>query len=543
MHRYWNIAEKRRIRLRSKETVLEGFLTLCAEMKSAAVCWDEQLGVLSYSQMYKSIIALAMKVSKYPDEYIGVMMPSSAGAYVAYFAVLLAGKTPVMINWSQGYREVCTCVDLVKVRHVLSSQQLVQHMKMSHGENVEYPFTVIPMENVRQELTWTDKCKIGFYLSLPVRWVLKLFGVLDKKSSDVAVILFTSGTEKFPKVVPLTNSSLMANQQACLQFFDPTETDVMLSFLPPFHAFGFNCCSLFPLLAGFPIAFSYNPLHPKKVVEFIEQSRATFLGSTPLFFDYLLHAAKKAGAQLSSLRCVVIGGEAFRDNLRAEAVQAFPHIAFRQGYGVSECSPVIAINVPDSPAIESCVGMPIQGMEVIILEENTLAPQPTGKEGLVVVRGSSLFPGYLGASDPNQGFIEKDGKRWYVTGDLGYLDERGELFLKGRLSRFVKIGGEMVSLEAMESILRDGFSKTWDAGKDSLVVCGVSGATKVRLCLFTTFPTTLQEVNDILKNSKTSNIMRVSFLHQLDAIPLLGTGKPAYGTLNVRARALFGEEE
>lgn len=539
MHRYWNIAKKKRIRLRSDRTIVESFLRLCSELTSSAICWDEQLGVISYNQMRKAVVALAIKLSKLHDTHIGIMMPSSAGAYIAYFAVLLSGKIPVMVNWSQGYREICACIDLVRVRHVLTSKQLIQYLKQTHGD-VEYPFQCLYLEEVKTSLNWWDKCRIGLCLSLPYKMLLHFFGIQDKRPEDTAVILFTSGTEKLPKAVPLTNLNLMANQKACLDFFNPTDTDVMLSFLPPFHAFGFNCCALFPILAGFPVVFAYNPRYPKKAVELIDQTQATFIGSTPIFFDYLMSTAKKQEASLRSLRCVVIGGEAFKDSLRKEAEESFPFISFRQGYGTTECSPVIAINTPNSPAIESCVGLPIAGMEVLIIHTETHVPMATGEIGMVVVRGSSLFSGYLG-KDPNDGFLILGGERWYVTGDLGYLDERGELFLRGRLSRFVKIGGEMVSLEAMESLLREAFFKNGKHSEHGLVICGVPGA-KMRLCLFTTFPTTVSEVNDILKNFKTSNIMRVSYHHQLECIPMLGTGKPAFGALNAQALSLFGGE-
>ncbi|MEF9519723.1 AMP-binding protein [Chlamydia crocodili] len=537
MHKRWNYSNKRCIGLRDGYTVLEKFLKLCSEMKSDAGCWDEQLGILSYDDLRKAIIALALKVSKYSDQNIGVMMPASAGAYIAYFAILLSGKVPVMINWSHGLREMAVCIELANVNHILTSKQLVEHLRQIHGDGVEYPAQLIYMETIRRQISLWDKVRIAFYLSLPYRLLMRLFDISGQSEEKIAVILFTSGTEKLPKGVPLTHANLLENQKACLKFFDPVETDIMMSFLPPFHAYGFNCCALFPMLAGLPVVFSYNPLQPKKIVELIDKTHATFLGSTPIFFDYILKTARKQESLLSSLRFVVIGGDAFKDSLREKSEKDFPHIILRQGYGTTECSPVVTINNEDSPKDESCVGIPIEGMDIMIVSEETYVPVSSGEIGLVVIRGTSLFSGYLGA-DPNQGFVQLGGDKWYVTGDLGYLDKNGQLFLKGRLSRFVKIGSEMLSLQALESLLTEGFGLPEEQEGISLIVCGLPGE-KIRLCLFTTFSTTLNEVNDILKNLKTSSIMKISYQHQLESIPMLGTGKPDYRALNSLALSLF----
>lgn len=148
-------------------------------------------------------------------------MPASAGAYIAYFAVLLSGKIPVMINWSQGLREMEACIALAHVDHILTSKQLVAHLHEIHGDGVEYPAKLIYMENIRKQLSLWDKMRIAFYLSLPPNWLLGLFNLSEQNQEDIAVILFTSGTEKLPKGVPLTHANLIANQNACLKFLIP----------------------------------------------------------------------------------------------------------------------------------------------------------------------------------------------------------------------------------------------------------------------------------------------------------------------------------
>ncbi|WP_100934208.1 AMP-binding protein [Candidatus Chlamydia corallus] len=538
MHDQWNRSRNNRpLGLRPGSTVLENFLILCSELDAVIACFDEHLGSLSYRELRNAVIAVAIKVSKFPEDRVGVMMPGSIGAYIAYFGILLAGKIPVMINWSQGLRELRACTKTAEIVRVLTSQQLVKHLTEVQGL-IEYPFDLVYMEDMRKQLSWWEKCRIGLYSKCSVPWLLRIFGVSGLESNDIAVILFTSGTEKLPKAVPLTHKNLIANQKACLKFFDPSRQDVMLAFLPPFHAYGFNSCGMFPLLVGFPVVFASNPLNPKKLVELIDDKKVSLLGSTPVFFEYILKTAKKQNSHLESLRLVVIGGDALKDSLYEETKKLQPKITLYQGYGATECSPVISITTRESPRKPECVGLPIGDMDVLIISKETHVPVSSGEQGLIVIRGSSVFSGYL-SSPKHQGFVSLGGDWWYLTGDLGHIGPSGDLFLEGRLSRFVKIGGEMVSLEALESILREHFIANQNSDANFLVVCGIPGD-KVRLCLFTTFPTTIHEVNDILKNAETSSIVKISYVHQVKSIPILGIGKPDYASLNALAVSLFG---
>lgn len=280
----WNVSNQRHIYLRSEPTILESFLKLCSEMPNEFVCKDEALGFVSYKKMRKAVIALASQLIRYPDPYIGVMMPASAGAYISYFAILLAGKVPVMMNWTQGIRELRACAELTHVRYVLTASHLVQHIKQTHQVQ-KYPFELLYVENVLRRLSVWSRMRVAAYDLMPRRWLWSLFPCRTQKETDTAVILFTSGTEKKPKAVPLTHANLKANQRACFRFFDPKETDVMMSFLPPFHAYGFNSCSLFPILAGLPLIFAFNPLHPKKLSRKFKRRKPLFLEARHCFSD------------------------------------------------------------------------------------------------------------------------------------------------------------------------------------------------------------------------------------------------------------------
>lgn len=538
MQERWNTQNRNRdLWLRPGDSVLEVFLTLCAQLTTHTACFDEFLGALSYTEMHQAVIALAIKISQYPEQCVGIMMPSSIGAYIAYFAVLLSGKTPVMINWSQGLREIRICAEITNVQRVLTSVRLMEHLNQTHGI-LDYPFDLVYIEEMRKKISWWEKIRIKMYTKLSPARLMWVFGVKGMRKHDIAVILFTSGTEQFPKGVPLSHENLIENQKACLKFFNPNEKDVMMSFLPPFHAYGFNSCSLFPLLIGLPIVFASNPLNPKKSVELIDSMGVTLMGSTPIFFDYILKTAKKQETSLSSLRLVVLGGDTLKDSLRVETQLQHPHITLHQGYGATECSPVITITTETSPKVQACVGKQIEGMDILIISKETHVPVSSGESGMVAVRGSSVFSGYF-QGDPHQGFILLGGEYWYLTGDIGYIGASGDLFLLGRLSRFVKIGGEMVSLEALECILRESLPGALMQEQITLAVCEVP-EDKVKLCLFTTFPTTLHEVNDVLKNAETSNIVKISYVHQVEKIPLLGVGKPDYASLHVLAISLFG---
>lgn len=514
------------------DSLLRQFFHTCERFKNADACIDSISGCLSYNDLKLSVIAVASYLRALPDKKIGIMLPASAGALISYFAVLLSGKLPVMINWTLGLRELKFIKDDIKLDTIITSSSFLARVQ-EKGFLTSLPFEVIYLEDIKSSFSIFKKLKFKFMSLLPSSRIFKLFKTVFKDDA-IAVLLFTSGTEGKPKCVPLTHHNLISNQSAAWKRLEIKDgNEIFLSLLPPFHALGFNITCLLPLLSGLRIVFEANPLNGKKVARSVEEYEITILCLTPTFFSYLLHGVKDP-SQFKSVGLVVLGGEAavswYYDVVRS----LNPQTEIIQGYGVTECSPVITI-VPQHSSLPG-VGLPIENMEIAVVNPDSLVRVPPGERGLILVRGDSLFQGYLlpDGSFDQSAFIDFEEDKWYRTGDLGIIDGSGSLLIKGRQKRFVKIGGEMVSLAAIEDILNESFKdKLVGVEGPGLAVCGVEcPGEKTKLYLFTKFSVTFDEVNGALKDAATSSLIKISYVKQLSDFPLLGIGKIDYTLLS-----------
>ena len=342
--------------------------------------------------------------------------------------------------------------------------------------------------------------------------------------NDPAVVLFTSGSENVPKAVPLSHRNLVTNLRAALKVLQANRKDVLLGFLPPFHSFGLLGNVLAPVLAGIGAAHYPDPTDAAGLVRTVAAYRATIALTTPTFLSYMFGTA--GPTELASLRVIVVGAEKCPDALFEKARQMAPGAFVLEGYGITECSPVVAANLPGRIK-QGTVGLPVDGVEILLVDPDTHAPLPHGAPGMVLVRGPSVFSGYLNYSGPDP-FTEVDGKRWYVTGDLVRLDDDGYIHFCGRLKRFLKIGGEMVSLPALEEPL----ARRWPPTEEGpqVAVEGVDVPAR-RIVLFTTREIALAEANGILAQAGFGGVMRLDAVQRVDAIPVLGTGKTDYKVL------------
>jgi long-chain-fatty-acid--[acyl-carrier-protein] ligase len=342
-----------------------------------------------------------------------------------------------------------------------------------------------------------------------------------------AVILFTSGSESVPKGVPLSHRNVLSNLQGALTSIQLDSSDVLYGFLPPFHSFGFTVATLLPLTAGLKTAYYPNPTESRKLARGIGIWHPTVICGPPTFISGILKAS--AGGQMRSLRLLLSGAEKAPAELFTRAAELCDgHIL--EGYGITETAPVLTFNRMGEPRIG--VGKPIANVELLIVDPASHQPLPTGQRGLILAHGPNVFAGYLG-KDSADASCEVNGKRWYITGDLGVLDEPGNLTISGRLKRFVKIGGEMISLPAMEAALQAVHPNHEGEVRSAIASVELEGGRPV-LGLFTAFALTVEEANRILKEAGFSNLARLQRLERLDAIPVLGTGKTDYQTLNRR---------
>ncbi|MBS0625722.1 MAG: AMP-binding protein [Verrucomicrobia bacterium] len=507
-------------------TVPEAFLRSCERMDGFAACGDDTSGVLSYKKLKQAVLVLAAHFESLPGERIGILLPSSIGAYICILATQMAGKTPVMINWTLGPRYVDEMVSMTGVQVVLTSWKFLEKAQhVDFGKAIE---KFVLLEDIRKELSFKTKLKGALLARAPLSMAMKMYGVDKICEDDPCVILFTSGTEATPKGVPLSHKNILSNLRSAMLCIEIDNRDVLYGILPPFHSFGYSVAGIFPILAGLKFALYPDPTDSFALAEGVNRWKITMFCAAPSFLKGLFHAAKKE--QLSTVRMFVSGAEKAPAELFERVAQLGNGAKLVEGYGLTECSPIVSLVRPNMEP--KGVGMPLPDVEICTIHLETGQLLPHGAEGEILVRGPNVFKGYLG--NPRTAFIEIEGKQWYKTGDIGYIDPEGNLILSGRLKRFAKIGGEMISLGAVESTIISELLKQGKISTDvpALALLGKEKEPgKTDLILFSTVSLGKEEINEILNRAGFSRLIKISAVQKINEIPLMGTGKTDYRRL------------
>ncbi|MFQ5994315.1 MAG: AMP-binding protein [Acidiferrobacterales bacterium] len=395
---------------------------------------------ISYSRALLGAMILARRIRRYPDGYIGIMVPNSAGCALSILATLMAGKIPVMINYSTGAEQNARYAQSkCGFKTIITAHALLNKIECATIDGMVF------LENIMREIGLLEKLAALIKTHLPTGALLRT--LREGRANDTIVILFTSGSEQEPKAVELTHCNIGSNVNAARQVFDFHEDDIVLAVLPLFHVFGLTTNLWLPLILGLTIVTYGNPLEFKTVSRIIVEEKPTILIATPYFL--MGYLKQSAAAEFASLRVVVAGADKTPDWLRA-AYEEQHGVCVFEGYGATETSPVISVNLPGANRPGS-VGKPLPGVQVKIVDINEGQALSRGEEGKILVKGDLVMKGYLGDIEETVLRIE-DG--WYETGDMGVLDQEGYLWHRGRLKRFIKVGGEMVSLVAVENILQ-----------------------------------------------------------------------------------------
>lgn len=500
------------------KTIPEAFFSICDRMGRSLAAADDLTGPLTYRKFKIAVLALAAQFRKIQGTYVGILLPSSVPAYMALLALMIAKKVPVLLNWTLGPRYLNHMADVAHVQTVISSWRFLERLNNVEFGNVLQKIRYL--EDIKKEISKINKL-YAFLLSFKkTPKLLRHFGLDSISETESAVILFTSGTEAAPKGVPLSHKNILVNQTGGLKCEHMVKEDVFYGILPPFHSFGFSVVGLLPILAGIRVVYAPDPTDSYALAEGIERWKVTVFCSAPSFLKGLLQAATKK--QLETIRLFVTGAEkAGSDLFRKVALLGGAKLI--EGYGITECAPMISINRANLPI--KGVGQLLEGIEAIVIHPETKELLEKGKEGEICVRGENVFAGYLEKEkDP---FLTIDGKRWYRTGDLGFFDENNYLILSGRLKRFAKIGGEMISLTGLEEVLLDAL----EDGKDepSLAICSrEKEGDKSILVLFTTQEVEKERANAILRDAGFSRLVKITEVKRIDQIPQMAAGKIDY---------------
>lgn len=504
------------------KTVTEAFLYRASQTPDKVIIADQSSGVRTYRDILTGIFALKDHISALEGQNVGIMLPASVAADVVYMATLFAGKTPVMVNWTVGRRNMVHSLDLVGVKNVLTAEALVGRLAAQGVDFATLDERFVFLEKIGRQMSRMDKLSAWF----KGRFMPSILRKIDIAPAATAVILFTSGSESLPKAVPLTHENLHTNVHDIATLIPVNDDDHMISILPPFHSYGLTVGVFLPLCAGISVVYHPNPTEAPMLARIIEAYKATILIATPTFLAGIVRSA--AGEQLDSLRLAVTGGEKCPQRLYDAIASCCPDAVVAEGYGVTECSPIISANDP-ADARHGTIGKILPSLQYAIIDVDTSQRVKPGDSGMLLVRGNSVFEGYIHYDGPSP-FIEFEGTHWYRTGDLVCEDSDGILTFAGRLKRFVKLGGEMISLPAVESVLLQHYAHDDDEGPP-LAVEATPNEDHPELVLFTTGDLDRETVNNQIRSAGLSALHNIRQIIPIKEIPLLGTGKTDYRTL------------
>jgi acyl-[acyl-carrier-protein]-phospholipid O-acyltransferase/long-chain-fatty-acid--[acyl-carrier-protein] ligase len=481
---------------------------------------------LSRSKLLGAAMALSRYLRKeFPDERIAIVLPASKGSMVANLAVTLADKVPVDLNFTMGRAANESCCKRANLRVAISATQFMERVK-----DFPWPERVLKLDELMPRM----KGQIIFWWMLsilvPAGLLLRLLKIPKEGGHKEAVLLFTSGSTGAPKGAVISHRNVVGNVSQFRQLLDATKDDAILASLPFFHTFGSTVTLWYPLIEGVRIVTYPNPLEAAKNAALIERYKLTLLLATPTFLRGYLR--KVDPQQLRSLRLVITGAEKLPLDLAKSFEERFKQRVF-EGYGLTETSPVVSVNLPEPQATKpgeqvqpssrlGSVGKMAPGIAAEIREAETDGKLSLHETGMLWLRGVNIFEGYL--HDPEQtAEVLRDG--WLKTGDVGRFDEDGFLYIEGRLSRFSKMGGEMVPHEAIEGRITDLLGLS---GSDErpIAIMGVQDEAKGEaLVLLSAVDVDLAQLRDKLREAGIPNLWIPKQVQRVNAIPVLASGK------------------
>ncbi|HSI38868.1 MAG TPA: bifunctional acyl-ACP--phospholipid O-acyltransferase/long-chain-fatty-acid--ACP ligase [Methylotenera sp.] len=501
-------------------TLFEAFLdAISIYGRKTALVEDMRQIEESYGELLKKSLALGRIASKVttPHENVGVLMPNVTNTICLVFGMSAFARVPAMLNYTSGSAGIQNACTVACIKTIISSREFIKVAKLEEVVAGLKDVKVLYLEDLRASFNFLDKVwLIGFALWLP-RLAIK-----KSHSTDPAVVLFTSGSEGKPKGVVHSHGNILANIAQIKSVIDFSIQDKFMMVLPLFHAFGFTCGAIMPLVTGTRLFVYPSPLHYRVIPEVIYDRGCTVLFGTSTF---LSNYAKFANPyDFYKLRYVVAGAEKLNEEVRKTWADKFG-IRILEGYGATECAPVLAVNTPMANRNGS-VGTLMPG-----LEANLEAVPGIDSGGLLFVRGPNVMLGYYLYDKP--GVIQAPEDNWYNTGDIVEIDSDGFVIIKGRVKRFAKIAGEMVSLETVEDIANHTSPQHQHAATTQTDL-----QRGENIILYTTDATlTREQLSASAKELGSPELAIARKIILIEELPLLGTGKTDYVTLKQMAES------
>lgn len=457
------------------------------------------------------------------EKNAGILLPPSVGGALVNYATLLLGKVPVNLNYTLSAEALASCIRQCGITRVVTSQKFLAKL------NLTLPVETIFIEDIAAKPRIGEKV-IALLRAVfcPVAWIERSLGATRASTmDDLATIIFSSGSTGEPKGVMLSHFNVASNVDQLAQVMSFSPDDRLLGVLPFFHSFGFTGTLGAPAVLGLGVAYHFNPTDARTIGQLVSEHQVTFLLATPTFLQLYLRGCQPE--QFGSVRFVMVGAEKLPDRLAAAFESRFG-IRPMEAYGCTECAPAVTVNARDyrAPGFyqvggkRGTIGHPLPGVAVRIVDPETGTVRPVGEAGLMLIKGPNVMQGYLGQPEKTAAVLENG---WYTTGDVAAIDEDGFVTITDRLSRFSKIGGEMVPHIKVEQCLQE----LADSTAQLFAVTGVPDDKKgERLMVLHTLPLSeLDAVLEKLANADLPNLWkpkRDQFI-TVAAIPLLGTGK------------------
>ena len=477
---------------------------------------------LNYGQTLISTIALADQINKATEgeQNIGILLPPSVGAALANVAVTLLGKVSVNLNYTVSEELIDSAVGQCRLKSIITSRRFIGRMG-----NLNTLQGLVYLEDISEKINASSKIKAYLKARFLPRRLLTNAGKC--KADNLMTIIFSSGSSGRPKGVMLSQRNILSNIQAILTVFDLKTDDNLCGVLPFFHSFGFTCSLWLALVSGASTSFAHDPLDGKVVGRIARQNQSTMLFAAPTFLQNYIRRAEPE--DFKCLRIVITGAEKLNKFI-ADSFETKFGIRPLEGYGCTELSPVVSLSLTEEHSTglyrvgskEGAVGLVLPGIEIKIVSVENGKPVAAGQSGLLMVKGPNVMMGYL-KKEKETAEVIKDS--WYNTGDIAGIDHEGFLTIRGRLSRFSKIGGEMVPHSGIEQE----YLRSLNTDEQVVAVTAVPEPKKGEelVVLYLEKAGGANKLHEIITKSKLPNIWkprRDNYI-KINSIPALGSGK------------------
>lgn len=494
---------------------------------------------LSATKLLSAVSAFAKRLQHVSDrQNLGLLVPTSAGGVIANMASLFAGKTLVNLNYTASMEALQASVEQAQIDTIVTSRRFLDKLA-NRGmpmDGLLESVQVIYLEDIKQQIGKAELLSRWAMAKVLPASVLEKLWIKPVPVDSTAAILFSSGSEGLPKGVELSHRNILANVRQIADVLNTRDRDSVMASLPLFHAFGLTVTQFMPLIEGLPVVCHPDPTDAPTIAKAVARYQLTVMCGTATFLRLYCRNNKVHPLMFDSLRIVVSGAEKLPKDVRQGFKQKFNKEIY-EGYGATETSPVASVNLPDvidystlrvqQGGKPGTVGMPLPGTSFKIVDPDTFDELPTGEAGMILIGGVQVMTGYLNNPEKTQQVIKYiDGVRWYVSGDKGLLDKDGYLTIVDRYSRFAKLGGEMVSLSAVEQAVKKVLTlDQLDSDHELLAVNLPDKKKGERIVLMTTLPCSLDDIRQSMIDNQCNTLMIPSDLVVVDEIPKLGSGK------------------